>query len=772
MQTNQTNNHLSQHDNAVVLKRVRKTVYQQAALAVFMVVLIAVVIFAATSAWYTNVAQTSGLIFDVSGWGFDGTITENTYIKAAPGDEGMIPLTVENDSDAPMAVSVNISKSSMDPEMQKRLYFYVDTPKAITYEDSSGAEVVESAERIYFSNAGNYTYTLFNHNDLILSETVRNGPLLKWHWVYDVLGYYVLGALDTETDSVTVEEYLRPIEYDYDEATTTFEVAEDGTLTGRVETVDGEMTPEEFLYELSKTDGYAGTIDAAEEIGGYYPVEVSRDENGNVYGVWAYLCSYTEIMNNTAYDIWLGEQAAVNASGNAESEGDSGEETENPTDPTEPGETAGIYVATLTMIAQNSDIRAVEVSTPAALYAVLAAAKEAREYAAVQMTSNVTLVDGLLVAAGEKVLLDLNGNTLTVPAGADVGGIQVEEGGSLTVTNGTLETVDGSGRIMSASGAEIAMSGVTVTDANTLLYLRDDQADAATDSRIHLVDCAITTAQSSLMIYGDGTNSAQSTSLVVEGCTIDSTGYIGIVGSGNGPQWGTDIQIINSTVKGLWSGIYHPQSNSALTISNNSVIEGYTALAIKGGSVCVLDSTITGTGSKQSPGYAVSGFTDTGDAIYIEANYNHEILVDIGVTATETTVGETIVTSTHGYALQVYEPDADNVKVNISGGIFSTDVSGYLADGCVIGVADAGDYAGMYCVGVGAVEPAMDESEPVSENMEEAASPVEMEAEQPSETDGESSETEEQPSVTEEETSGTEEEQPSEAGEMQTADTE
>lgn len=717
----QKNNHPSQLDDAAVLKRVRKNVYQQAALAVFMVVLIAVVIFATTAAWYTNVAETSGLVFDVSAWGFGGIVTEDTYIQAAPGDEGIIELTAENDSDSVMAVSVNISKLAMDPEMQKRLYFYVDTPRAVTYTDGDGEKQTEIAERIYLNNSGGYTYTLFNHNDLILTETVHNGPLLKWHWVYDVLGYYVLGTLD-EDGMVEVEEYLRPIEYDYDEATTTFEKAEDGTLTGSMVTVDGETSLEDFLVSISERDGYAGTIDTAEVTdGGYYPVEVVTDEEGNKYGVWAYLCSYTEIMNNIAYDTWLGENAAANAGESEEEDSEGSDETGEAEETTAD---VGTYVATLTMVAQNSDVETVLVSTADGLTEALTAAREAGESVVVQLASDMTLYDPLTVTASEKVMLDLNDNTLTLDSGtyADkAGGLQVEPGSSLTVVDGTLLGADASGVILSGSGAEITFSGVTIADADTFLYVRDHKAEVAADSRIHLVNCDVSTAQTAILLTGNGSDSAQVTSLVIENSVIESQ-YISIVGNGSEGQNGTDIQIIASTIKGAWSGVYHPQNDSTLTISNGSVIEGYTALAIKGGTVRVIDSTITGTGEKQPADYAVSGFTDTGDAIYIETNYEHEIVLDISVTTGDTYVGETFVTATDGgYALQVYKPDADNVSVTIHGGIFSSDVSKYLADGCVCNELDSGDYAGMYIVGVGAVEAALDdETEEITPSDEEA----------------------------------------------------
>ena len=69
------------------LNKIQKNIYRQAALAGLTVVLTIVILFAMTSAWYTNIVQTSGLVFEAEPWGFDGTITvENDPIQAAPGD--------------------------------------------------------------------------------------------------------------------------------------------------------------------------------------------------------------------------------------------------------------------------------------------------------------------------------------------------------------------------------------------------------------------------------------------------------------------------------------------------------------------------------------------------------------------------------------------------------------------------------------------------------------------------------------------------------------
>ena len=77
----------------------------------------------------------------------------------------------------------------------------------------------------------------------------------------------------------------------------------------------------------------------------------------------------------------------------------------------------------------------------------------------------------------------------------------------------------------------------------------------------------------------------------------------------------------------------------------------------------MVDSTITGKGPQTVPEkFYNSGFVDTGDAIYVETNYGTPILLEIS--------GNTVLNSDNSYSLQVFEPDAKNVKIRIYSGTF------------------------------------------------------------------------------------------------------
>ena len=612
-----------QHETSPALKRVRKSVYTQALLTGFLIVLTVVVLFAVTAAWYTNIVQTNDLVFKASAWGFEGDVKSvDATIIASPGDEGVVELTARSESDDITAVSVNISKAQMPEEIQKRIYFYVDTSKTCNS---------ETMERVYLGNNNSYTYMLFGRETLMLTETAHTDALIKWQWVYDVLGYYVLGAWDETGMDMTVSEYLRPIEYDYEEAYTLFD--EDGELAA----VDATTSVSQFLQQISSCDGYAGTIDVSEKnSGGYYPVSV--DSTG--YGVWAYLCDYSEIQVNTAYDTYLGENAnSMDAEGEVVA-----------------------YVAKLTLSAQNSHMEPTQVSTSSALVSAI----QSGTTAMIQLDGDISLSESLSVGSAsgaQQVMLDLNGNTLTVDSGDDAA-IQVAAGSTLIMNNGTLEGNE-DGYAIDGTGASITLNGVDITGVKRALNVRDNSAanTGNSDSKIRVVGCEIETTDVAILISGNGQDSDQVTQLIVEDSVIRSD-YIGIAFNGSSDQWGTSTQIINSDVYGYWAGVYHPQSDADLVISDGSVVSGYTGLVLKGGSTTVTDSTIHGTGALQVPeSVSMSGFNDTGDGIYIETNYGWEIVLQVS--------GNSVVISDQAQALRIY-PESDKVSVSMDDSVTVT----------------------------------------------------------------------------------------------------
>lgn len=616
-----------------------------------------------TSAWYTNIVQTSGLVFEAESWGFEGEVKVNAdTIFASPGDDGLIHLEVQNGSDQISAVSINISKDAMEDKMQKRMFFYVDVP--MTRNE-------ETMERVYINELESYTYTLFNSGKLTLTDKIHNGPQLKWQWVYDVLGYYVLAERHDvvtndgqEKQLLAIKEYLRPIEYDYDEATFTLKTDEAGKQTYVLDTVDGKTVPQDFLRDLSRKDGYPGVIKEPLD-NGCYPVSV--DENG--YGIYAYLCDYAEIQDATDYDTTLGKLAYQKAHGGSLSE----EDLELLT-----------YKANLTVFAQKNE----EVITNVRALSQLKQEISAGTADVIQLDGSITIPeDGetLEIPDESKILLDLNGHSLV--SKLDGPAIAVEPGGSLTIINGSVvglgEKAEKSNGI-NATGAELVMSKVQMSGFFNGLYLSDDLQKNEQDSYVYLVDCDIQAKQSAVIAAGNGTLSDQPSQLVIENSKLYGEVF-GLSGNGDSAgsgRWGTDIQLINSTISGnpqvMSAGIYHPQQGSRLMVYGCEV-SGYTGMAIKGGTVIVEDSNVAGKGVEHyEPKIEKSGFTDTADAVYVETGYAYDILLEIR--------GKSRLASTASgsCSLRVFEAESPYVAVQIFSGTFNEEQPDtYIAPGSV-----------------------------------------------------------------------------------------
>lgn len=163
--------------------------------------------------------------------------------------------------------------------------------------------------------------------------------------------------------------------------------------------------------------------------------------------------------------------------------------------------------------------------------------------------------------------------------------------------------------------------------------------------------------------------------------TLDDVDVIVDHGTGidvNGLNSKVGISVTNKssiTVPDDQIGIYFPPQDSTLIIDNSSVTGG-TGIAIKGGDLTVKgNSTIHGMGEKGTPSEGgTSGVFGTGDAIYLEGNYNGDVHV---------TVESGTIISDKGEPLHklVSGESSDGEKViQVKGGHFSKPVdSSYLS---------------------------------------------------------------------------------------------
>lgn len=607
----------------------RKKIILQAAIAFQTIILAVVLIFGMSAAWYTNVLQTSGLQFEAEAWGFTGEIlVANEPIQAKPGDTGVVGLTAANDSDDMINIAVRVSKEQMVEEMRKRLFFYVDT--AVSRNE-------ETMERAYINTQDSYTYTILSHSDLTLTEDYANDVLLKWQWVYDMEGYYFLGTVTASVDGngnqtvvSVVDDYLRPVEYDLDSATFN---------SGLLATV-GELTVEEFIDKLSETDGYEEDLVAAENMTGYYQVDV--DENG--YGVWVYLCNWAEIQQATTYDTQLGQKAAA-------------AQTDNTIKLDQ-------YTARLMVVGQTTRGEYSQAWTAEQVAELLNGGNM------VQLQNDLVLTEPLAINSGTNVVLDLNKHSIQAPEGQAA--LTVTDATRLTMLNGNLKGSTDTKNLVEVSGSMLTMSNVSLTgDMKYGVFIAD--TESTTDSCVRLFDCTIDASTSAVSVRGNGEATEGRTQLIIENCELTSE-YITVLGNGTADYWGTDIQIIDSKITGFYAALYQPQGDS-LTRAWNSTFEAGTGIVIKGGDLRLTGCVVKGTATAQTPAYNNSGFTDTGDALYIDGSYDvpMNILLE----------GDCALSSENSCSIQVFEPEENTstITVSVTGGTYDESVIPYVAEG-------------------------------------------------------------------------------------------
>lgn len=602
-------------------------IWKQALFALAALATLGVLLYSLTTAWYTNVAETTELVFETESWGFEGQVKAlDTGLLLAPGQSACAALSVTNDGEQINQITVTVDKSTMPEELQKRIYFYV--PAAAKKSD-------KTADRVYLSTYGGYSYRVMPKSTLLLTADSAADAPVRCEWVYDVLGYYVYGTLDENKQLITAEKiaehkrndveapvYIRPVEYDYDKA-----IFQDDKLL----TV-GEVKVEDFVKELLAADGYknAGTTT---KVGDYYAVNTTGTSGTEQTGLWLYLCTQPEIEAATVLDTRIGTYRYLleqkNEQGNAipltEEQTKEYEDVAALLD----GAKATIQIAGQNLRTSIADVTAVENLT--------AALKQGKS---VRLAGDMTLEEAVTIPTDKDVIIDLNGKQLTT---AVVGQPVLESapGSSITVLNGTI---DGGGRDTAVHlvGSRAAFSGVTI-QGRLLIDDKNESNENGTVSVVRLSNCTLKTVgdeQVGVHVFGNGAASSSRTVLLVEDCTIEST-FAGILGNGSDDCYGTDIQVLNSTVKGKYAGIYQPQRGSRLLVQN-STVEGMTGIAVKGGTVTIQNCIVNGTAEEgflpkeDQVKASRNGWLDTGAGVYVEANYDWAD--EITLTITDSTI--------------------------------------------------------------------------------------------------------------------------------------
>lgn len=622
-------------------------IWKQALFALAALATLGVLLYSLTTAWYTNVAETTELVFETESWGFEGQVkTLDTDLRLAPGQSACAALSVTNESEQINQITVTVDKSAMPEKLQKRIYFYVPT---------AAKENDKTADRVYLSTYSGYSYRVMPKSTLLLTADSAADAPVRCEWVYDLLGYYIYGTLDEEGQLITGEEgveapvYIRPVEYDYDKA-----IFQDDKLL----TV-GEAKVEDFVKTLLAADGYKNA-DTITKVGEYYAVNTTGTSETEQTGLWLYLCTQTEIEAATVLDTRIGEYRYLleqtDEQGNTI--GLTAEQTKKYEGVAEllDGAKAIIQIAGQNLRTSIADVTAAE---------DLTAALSKGE--SVRLAGDMTLQEAITVPADKDVIIDLNGKRLTTAmVGQPV--LQGAPGSSITVLNGTI---DGGSRDTAVQlvGSSAAFSGVTIQGR----LLIDDNNESNEDGAVSVVrlsDCTLKTVgedQVGIHVFGNGAASSSRTVLLVENCTIEST-FAGILGNGSDDCYGTDIQVLNSTVKGAYAGIYQPQRGSRLLVQD-STVEGMTGIAIKGGAVTIRNCIVNGTAEKglmpteEQVKASRNGWLDTGAGVYVEANYDWADEITLTITDSKITTKSEIVPN-----VLVVGEKKDAVKVDIASG--------------------------------------------------------------------------------------------------------
>lgn len=600
-------------------------IWKQALFALAALATLGVLLYSLTTAWYTNVAETTELVFETESWGFEGQVKAlDTGLLLAPGQSACAALSVTNDGEQINQITVTVDKSTMPEELQKRIYFYVP---------AEAKESGKTANRVYLSTYGGYSYRVMPKSTLLLTADSAADAPVRCEWVYDVLGYYVYGTLDENNQLITAEKiaaskrkdveapvYIRPVEYDYDKA-----IFQDDKLL----TV-GEVKVEDFVKELLAADGYKNA-DTTTKVGDYYAVNTTGTSGTEQTGLWLYLCTQTEIDAATELDTCIGTYRYL-----LEQKDEQG----NAIPLTEEQEYKDVAAlldgakATIQIAGQNLRTSIADVTAAESLTAAL------KRGESVRLAGDMTLEEAVTIPADKDVIIDLNGKQLTT---AVVGQPVLESapGSSITVLNGTI---DGGSRDTAVQlvGSSAAFSGVTI-QGRLLIDDKNESNENGTVSVVRLSNCTLKTVgdeQVGVHVFGNGAASSSRTVLLVEDCTIEST-FAGILGNGSDDCYGTDIQVLNSTVKGKYAGIYQPQRGSRLLVQN-STVEGMTGIAVKGGTVTIRNCIVNGTAEKgflpteDQVKASRNGWLDTGAGVYVEANYDWAD--EITLTITDSTI--------------------------------------------------------------------------------------------------------------------------------------
>lgn len=632
-----------QNSREHIVSEMKARIYKQAGLALTAILVTVALLFAMSTAWYSNVLEAGSLTFQAEKWELNADhVSSNGNVVAQPGTRGILPVSYKSTSDSIVNAYVNVSKEQMEVPLQKRIYFYTETPYTVERKgNAEGESNKETVARRYLTNSTAAPYTVLSMGQLTMSDDFCTVDTpIYWEWVYDLLGYYVR-LEPTNDDGVIEKEYLRPIVYDYDKAT----FDENGNLA----TVDGKHV-DIFLQDITAEDGYLNkfvesnfTTDSKTGTK-YYTVD---NDNQTALGYYTAIRLLTK-QEIAEANLWDTEHAGASFSD-----------------------------LKITITGETANVEIINVGTTEDLTKAL----QSENGGYIRLSGNLELTENITVSAKKPVILDLNSATLTGGAtGGDL--FTVGKGRELTVINGTIKNSAGNQSLFGVNNGKLTVSNVTATaegESQWGIYIQDNNGATAQDgdSIVYITHSTISTGLPTVMVIGNNTTTAQKTRCVIENSTLTSD-YVTVCGNGQTVSGGTAIEIKDSIITGKYAAVFHPQDNSTLH-AENSTFTGNTGIAVKGGTVYLDNCVVTGSAAAALAGsFNNNGFTDTGAAVYLEAGYERDNI------AVYITGENSRITAEKQQALLLYHDEKDTktrkARIAISGGTYSSNVTGYLAN--------------------------------------------------------------------------------------------
>ena len=279
-------------------------------------------------------------------------------------------------------------------------------------------------------------------------------------------------------------------------------------------------------------------------------------------------------------------------------------------------------------------------------------------YAAASEDGNaeITLLKSTTISSGmeirKPVTLNLGGNVLT----SEDYGFDVYK--NFTLKNGTLNTATW-GVWVQNSGVKFTLEAETVINADCNTD-RTNAAGVIVDQQASVDIKGKVTAQHDFAVSGNG-----------------SAGWGGVTIN---VMPGAEISTTEDA-----PALYFPNS-TYLTITGGSITGG-TGAYVKSGSVTISGGTIIGTGAKAEYKYNGNGANSTGDALVVET-----CKYPGGAPSVSITGGK--FKSVNASAIGSYAGNGETVPLKdfITGGLFSSDPSAYVAAGHYVDASNNGDY--------------------------------------------------------------------------------